>query len=80
MLNGLKQELHNDEVNELLASRIYESASDVVKDKFLSDPELVTLGAESDPEIEKLVGTLPEYGPDPEKELKNIEEAFIAEL
>lgn len=63
-----------------MASRVYEGVSDVIKDKFMTDPDLVTLGAETDPEIEKLINNIPEYGPDPEKELKNIEEAFIADL
>lgn len=80
MLKSLKAELHNDDVKELVASRVYEGVSENIKDKFMTDPDLVTLGAESDPEIEKLVNSIPEYGPDPEKELKNIEEAFIAQL
>lgn len=80
MFTNLKMELHKEESHELLASRLYEGVSDTVKDKFLSDPDFVTLGAESDPEIEKLVNSIPEYGPDPEKELKQLEEAFIANL
>lgn len=62
MLNGLKRFVRDAEETDLLMESVTEASKARIKDVFLDDPEAVVIGAENDPEIEKLLKKVPEYG------------------
>ena len=80
MLTTLKEIIRNDvEFGTSLESameHISESGDDI-KDVFLDDPDAMVIGAENDPEIAKLVNSLPD---DVNEEVNDITEKDIADI
>lgn len=80
MLRALKESVFKAEMDNVLVEAVIEGTTDSIKDAFLEDPDAVVIGAENDPEIDKLVKDLPEYGEVGAKDiedLKKLEESLI---
>lgn len=80
MLRALKESVFKAEMDNVLVEAVIEGTTDNIKDAFLEDPDAVVIGAENDPEIDKLVKDLPEYGEVGAKDiedLKKLEESLI---
>lgn len=58
MLDGLKSLVYRDRTNDV----IMEATADTdIKDMFLDDMDVVVLGAENDPQIKRLIDSIPAY-------------------
>ena len=80
MFTFMREQMQKEAETNMIATSVLEGVSDNVKDRFLTDPDLVSLGAERDPEIERLVAQIPEYLPNPEKSISKITESLLAEI
>jgi hypothetical protein len=79
MLIGLKKAINEHRRAELFNDVLLENSADQIKSMFLDDPDVVTIGAENDPEIKSLVNDLPEYGGEEEEiedEIKSVSESL----
>lgn len=78
MLEGLKRDIARDKMSDILFEVATRTKGDEsIKDAFLDDPEMQVIGAENDPEINKLIAMIPEYeGDGKDVDLKSLEESL----
>ncbi len=82
MLLSIKHDICMERYNVVLEEMTdYFDGMDI-RDSFLDDVDTVTMGAEDDPEIEKLIEKIPEYDSDSatEEMIDKLTESYIPEF
>lgn len=85
MLNSIKAAIGKENVEDMVMEAATRPSSDeMVKSAFLDSYDVGVVGAESDPKIQGLLETIPEYEEEEEAskltlDLKNLTESFLAE-
>lgn len=82
MLMGLKEDMRKLNEGDTVADLMIESMSNAgIRDRFLDDPNTDLMGAEDDPEIADLIGSLPGFDKNEESliqdEIKTLSEGLV---